>query len=88
MDYQTFITDSKTTDTVVRNFEIIGEAANHIPEGFKLKHREIKWRQIIDFRNRIIHEYFGVDYQIVWNIKEQFLPDFIDWLDHLSEKLQ
>jgi len=56
MSYDDFIHDDKTVDAVVRNFEIIGEASNRIPDDFKTEHPEIGWRRIIGFRNRIIHE--------------------------------
>ena len=65
MSFNDFINDDKTIDAVVRNFEIIGEAANRIPEDFKSNHPEIEWRRMIGFRNRIIHEYFGIDYNMV-----------------------
>lgn len=65
LDYDTFIEDDKTIDAVVRNFEIIGEAANRIDPDFQTKNPEIEWKRIRGFRNRIIHEYFGVDYEIV-----------------------
>ena len=71
MNYDSFIADNKTIDAVVRNFEIIGEAANRIPEDYKLLHPEVEWRHIIGFRNRIIHEYFGIDYEILWQIIEE-----------------
>jgi uncharacterized protein with HEPN domain len=58
MSYDDFMQDSKTIDAVVRNFEIIGEASNRVPDDFKADHPEIEWRRIIGFRNRIIHEYF------------------------------
>src|SRR5258708_1124715 len=80
MDYDRFLSDNKTVDATVRNFEIIGEAANRIPDDFKLIHPEIEWRRIIGLRNRIIHEYFGIDYEILWDIKEQFLPELTEWL--------
>ena len=65
LDYDTFIEDDKTIDAVVRNFEIIGEAAYRIDPDFQTKNPEIEWKRIRGFRNRIIHEYFGVDYEIV-----------------------
>jgi uncharacterized protein with HEPN domain len=59
-----FSADSKTVDAVIRNFEIIGEAANRLPEDFKETHSEIDWHKIRGFRNRIVHDYFGIDYSI------------------------
>jgi uncharacterized protein with HEPN domain len=66
IDFNEFITDEKTIDAVVRNFEIIGEAANRIEPGFREKNPQIEWKRIRGFRNRIVHDYFGIDYEIVW----------------------
>ncbi len=71
LTYETFIEDSKTLDAVIRNFEIIGEAANRLPEDFKDKHELVNWFRIIGFRNRIVHDYMGIDYKIVWIIIEK-----------------
>jgi len=83
--YDAFLADDKTIDAVVRNFEIIGEAANRIDPNFKEAHPEIEWNRIRGFRNRIIHEYFGIDYEIVWTIVESYLDEIIDWLETLLE---
>ncbi len=72
-------------DAVVRNFEIIGEAANRLPTEFKDLYADIDWHRIRGFRNRIVHDYFGVDYQIVWVVKESFLPDLISRLQLLGK---
>jgi len=66
--FEEFLQDSKTSDAVVRNFEIIGEAANRIPEEIRDQNNEINWHRIKGFRNRIVHDYMGVDYNIVWSI--------------------
>lgn len=58
-------TDSKPKEAVERNFEIIGEAASRVPEAFKLQNQNIEWRLIKDFRNVIIHHYFGINNQII-----------------------
>ncbi len=83
MSFEQFISDSKTTDAVIRNFEIIGEAANRLPEKFKVSHTSIDWQRIRGFRNRIVHNYFGIDYSIVWQIKETMLPDLISQLQQI-----
>ena len=80
LSFEEFTNDSKTIDAVIRNFEIIGEAANRLPEDFKNHHSNIDWHRIRGFRNRIVHDYFGVDYSIVWEIKEMFLPNLISSL--------
>jgi len=83
MDYESFISDEKTVDAVVRNFEIIGEAANRIDPDFKIRNPELEWKRIRGFRNRIIHEYFGIDFEIVWTIIEEDIDTLIDWLEVL-----
>lgn len=86
-DFQVFISDDKTIDAVVRNFEIIGEAANRIDPDFKNNHPEIEWRRIKGFRNRIVHDYFGIDYGIVWDIIDSYLDNLIDSLQEIIDKL-
>lgn len=62
MSFDQFTLDEKTADAVVRNFEVIGEAANRLPADFKAQHPHIDWDRIRGFRNRIVHDYFGIDY--------------------------
>jgi uncharacterized protein with HEPN domain len=83
LSFDEFINDSKTIDAVIRNFEIIGEAANRLPEEFKANHTSIDWQRIRGFRNRIIHDYFGIDHSIVWEIKNSFLPKLISDFESL-----
>lgn len=73
LTYEAFISDSKTLDAVIRNFEIIGEAANRLPEDFKEKYSSVDWFRIIGFRNRIVHDYMGIDYSIVWEIIQGYI---------------
>jgi len=75
LTFDEFLENELVMDGVVRNFEIIGEAANKISDDVHQKYPEVPWRQIVGFRNRIVHEYFGVDYEIVWNIKEENLEN-------------
>ncbi len=84
-DYESFIADDKTVDAVIRNFEIIGEAANRIDPDFRIEHSEIEWRRIRGFRNRLVHDYFGVDYQIVWSVVENDLNALVDRLGEIVE---
>jgi uncharacterized protein with HEPN domain len=81
LTYEEFISNDMTIDAVVRNFEIIGEAANRIDQDFRDNNPEIEWNRIRGFRNRIIHEYFGIDYEIVWSIIDSYLDELIDWLE-------
>lgn len=80
-DFNSFLLDDKTLDAVVRNFEIIGEAGNRIDPNIRENYPEIEWKRIRGFRNRIVHEYFGIDYEIVWAIIESYLDDLIDRLE-------
>ncbi|MBI3331226.1 MAG: DUF86 domain-containing protein [Candidatus Omnitrophica bacterium] len=73
---ETFVNDEKTADAVVRNLEVVGEAAHRLPEQFKGQHAEITWPQIIGLRHRIVHDYFGIDLALVWQILQQDLPAF------------
>jgi uncharacterized protein with HEPN domain len=85
LSYDSFIEDDKTIDAVVRNFEIIGEAANRIDPDFRLSNPEIEWKRIRGFRNRIVHDYFGIDYEIVWSIIENDLDRLIEFIEILIE---
>jgi uncharacterized protein with HEPN domain len=75
LDHDSFIKDDKTIDSVVRNLEIIGEAANRLPENFRAQYPEIEWRKITGLRNRIVHDYFNIDVEIVWEILQKDLPN-------------
>ena len=62
-----------TIDAVVRNLEVLGEAARQMPEVFIAQHPEVPWRVIAGLRNRIVHDYFGLDLEIIWQIISQDL---------------
>ena len=81
--FEQFVNDRKTRDAVIRNFEIVGEAANRLSNAFKQNHPAVDWQRIKGFRNRIVHHYFGIDYSIVWQIKEVFLPQLISQLNEI-----
>ncbi|MGB3466246.1 MAG: HepT-like ribonuclease domain-containing protein [Cyclobacteriaceae bacterium] len=87
-DYDSFAADEKTIDAIIRNFEIIGEAANRIDDDFRIHNPEIEWNRLRGFRNRIVHEYFGIDLEIVWNIIETYLITLIDWLETMIADLK
>jgi len=86
MNYDKFVNDEKTVDAVIRNFEIIGEASNRLPEVFRTQNSEIEWTRIIGFRNRVIHDYIGVDHSIVWNIIQKFVPELIKSISLFAKK--
>ena len=83
MSLEDFSKDQKSIDAVARNFEIMGEAANRLPDEFKESHSEIEWFKIVGLRHRIIHEYFGVDLEIIWRILQKDLPELQQSLSRL-----
>ena len=83
MSFEEFSKDSKTIDAVIRNFEIIGEAANRLPDEFKEEYPSIDWHKIRGFRNRIVHDYMGIDFGIVWDIRNGYLPSLIESLNKI-----
>lgn len=86
LSYDKFLNDEKTIDAVIRNFEIIGEAANRINQDFRHTHSQLPWDRIRGFRNRIVHEYFGIDYLIVWTIIENDLEELIEQIDEIQKE--
>ena len=74
LEYSSWTDDRKTIDAVIRNLEIFGEAANHIPDAIQEKNRDIPWLQMKGMRNVLIHEYFGVDTDVLWRTVNQDLP--------------
>ncbi|HMA86058.1 MAG TPA: DUF86 domain-containing protein [Desulfosalsimonadaceae bacterium] len=77
MSFEDFCQDRKTYTAVIREFEIIGEAVGKIPDAIRNDYKNIEWQDIKDFRNLLIHEYFGVDLEIVWKIIQEDLPDLL-----------
>ncbi|MCO6040332.1 HepT-like ribonuclease domain-containing protein [Thermococcus alcaliphilus] len=74
MAFRDFIRDEKTIDAVLRNLEVIGEAAKNIPKEIQQKYPQIPWKEIAGMRDRLIHAYFGVDLEIVWHTITSDLP--------------
>ncbi len=79
-----FIKDEKTFDAVIRNFEIIGEAASKLSEKFILDNYHVEWSKMISTRNHLIHGYFGIDPKIIWNIIQNILPKLKIQIDELN----
>ncbi len=72
--FEQFVADRKTQDAVVRNLEIMGEAAKHISIGLRKRHSEIPWKSLAGVRDRIVHDYFGINYEMIWQIVTKELP--------------
>lgn len=87
LSFDDFLEDSKTIDAVIRNFEIIGEAARRLPKDLKESYPSVNWSRVIGFRNRIVHDYMGIDYKIVWRIIQQNIDKLIDDLNVIIKEL-
>ena len=86
MSRDAFLKDSRTTDAVVRNLEIIGEVASRLPTEVKQRSPAIAWPQIVGLRHRIVHDYFGIDLEIVWQILQNDLAVLKTTLQPLRPK--
>jgi uncharacterized protein with HEPN domain len=72
--FDDFVKDEKTVDAVIRNFSIIGEAGNRIPEIVQERYPHVPWHEIVGMRNKVVHEYFGLNEEILWTTIQDDLP--------------
>jgi uncharacterized protein with HEPN domain len=85
LDYESFSKDIKTQDAVIRNLEILGEATKNLSEKFRTAHAGVPWKSMAGARDRLIHHYFGVNLDIVWQIVSTELPKVIEQLPSIPE---
>lgn len=85
-DFNEFKKDYRTVDAVIRNFEIIGEASRSLSDNLKINNPDIPWNEMYYLRNRVSHEYFGIDYKIIWDIAKNYLPDNKVIVDQIIEQ--
>ncbi len=88
LTYEQFVQDSKTLDAVLRNLEIIGEAARHVPAAVQAHYPDVRWAQIVALRNRLIHGYFAVDEEIVWDIVVNELPGLRLQIERILQEIE
>ncbi len=74
LSWDEYLRDRKTQDAVVRNLEVLGEAAKNIPDDFRSKYPVVPWRDMSGTRDRLVHDYFGINQEIVWQIIQKDLP--------------
>lgn len=84
LDQARFVSDSLRYDATLRNLELIGEAATHIPDLVRAAHPDIPWRMVIATRNRLIHGYLGIDNDVLWSIVQSNVPQLLAQLETLS----
>jgi uncharacterized protein with HEPN domain len=75
MTFNEFMEDSKTVFAVIRAFEVLGEAAKHIPPEYRNEHPDVPWQKITSLRNKLIHEYFSVNLDVIWNTIHKDIPE-------------
>jgi uncharacterized protein with HEPN domain len=85
MDQATLMNSGLNYDATLRNLELIGEAATHIPDEVRKAHSEIPWRLMISTRNRLIHGYLGIDNDTVWSIIQDDIPELLSLLRTLQK---
>jgi uncharacterized protein with HEPN domain len=85
MSEEAFACTSLVQDAVIRNYEIIGEAAKNISDDFRALHQEIDWSGMAGLRDILIHQYFGIDLISIWNISQKQAPDTLEKIQALPE---
>jgi uncharacterized protein with HEPN domain len=85
IEYEEFLGDRKTQDAVVRNIEIIGEASKHVSEHLKKKYPQVPWKDFARLRDKVIHFYSGVNYDIVWDVATNELPKALKQIRKILE---
>jgi len=88
MNFESFKEDDKTSSAVIRKFEIIGEATKNIPQSIKEKYPHIPWKEMAGFRDKLIHFYFGIKYDIVWDTIKLRLPELRNNIEKVLKDLE
>ncbi len=88
LSYEDFIQEHMVVDAVIRNLEVIGEAAKKVPQHVKKNYDYIQWRKVAGFRDILIHEYFRIDYEILWDIVKNKIPQLRSDVKRILESLK
>jgi uncharacterized protein with HEPN domain len=83
-DQERFVNGGITYDATLRNLELIGEAATHVPQEIREKYNQVQWRLIIATRNKLIHGYLGIDNDTLWSIIQTDVPELLSQLQHIK----
>ncbi|MCK4835988.1 MAG: DUF86 domain-containing protein [Candidatus Aminicenantes bacterium] len=86
--YERFFSDKKTTNAVIRSLEVMGEAAKKIPDSIRLKSSKIPWKRIAGMRDKLTHEYFGIDMEIVWKVSTEEIPPLKKYVLKLIKEIE
>lgn len=88
LEFEQFQYDGKTIDAVIRNFEVIGEAAKNIPQVARSKYPDIPWKEMAGMRDKLSHEYFGVKYDVVWDTIKKRLPQLKPAIETILKQME
>jgi uncharacterized protein with HEPN domain len=88
MGFEEFKRDRKTINAVVRSIEVIGEASKRIPRSLKARYRGVPWREMAGMRDKLIHEYFGVDVEILWKTAKDDIPPLKQVIQNMMKGLE
>jgi uncharacterized protein with HEPN domain len=88
MNFEQFKNNDLVSSAVIRKFEIIGEATRNIPQEIKKKYPDIPWKTMVGFRDKLIHFYFGIKYDIVWETIKSKLPELKEKIKKILEQLE
>jgi uncharacterized protein with HEPN domain len=86
LTYPQFMEDIKTQDAVVRNLEIIGEATKNLSVNIRKSHSKVPWKELMGMRDKMIHHYFGINYEIVWTIAKEELAGLLPQIERILAK--
>ena len=88
MTYEDFLKDRKSINAVIRSIEVVGEASKNIPQSMREKYPDVPWKKMTGMRDRLIHEYFGVDLEIVWQVIKKDLPSVKPLIMRIIDELE
>jgi len=88
MSFDEFMKDEKTKSAVIRELEVMGEATKNIPKSIRDKYKNLPWSQIAKTRDKIIHFYFGVDYEVIWEVVKKRLPEIKAVIERIFKELE
>ena len=86
--FESFLSDKKSINAVIRSIEVIGEAAKKIPHTMRKDFPDIPWKKMAGMRDKLIHEYFGVDLEIIWEVIKKDLPSIKPLIMEVIDKLE
>jgi uncharacterized protein with HEPN domain len=86
MTFEEFSRDQRTINAVIRSLEVMGEAAKKVPEDMRAKYPEVPWKEIAGMRDKLIHEYHGVDLRIIWKTVHEDIPLLLPALEKLAKE--